>query len=127
MVNKIEDAELRNIILNINVTVDRIINTVEANPKKFKKSETFFDYYLPITLKAIINYDEIENQRLTSKDSTKFMIDTKEKIKTLQKAFEKLLSSLYQSDIVDMDAEMKVLDMMLKSDGLSNNEINNDK
>ena len=30
-------------------------------------------------------------------------------------------------DIVDMDAEMKVLDMMLKSDGLGTNEINNDK
>ncbi len=127
MITKIEDAELRNILSNINEMVDRIIYTVNANPKKFKKAETFFDYYLPITLRAVVSYDEIENQKLSSKDSVKFMADTKEKIKTLQTAFDKLLSSLYQSDIVDMDAEMKVLDMMLKSDGLSNNEINSDK
>ena len=127
MINKIEDMELRSYIASISTTSERIINTIQANPKKFKRAETFFDYYLPMTLKFITNYDEIENQRLTSKDSTKFMTDAKEKIKMLNQAFEKQLSSLYQTDIVDMDAEMKVLDMMLKSEGLSGNELNSDK
>lgn len=41
-------------------------------------------------------------------------------IKEANDSFKKLLDSLYQSDIVDADAEMKVFNTMLKSDGLSN-------
>ena len=127
MIKKIEDASLQQSIIEICGTTERIISSVESNPKKFKKAETFFDYYLPMTLKFVTNYDEIENQRLTSKESQKFMKDARDKIDLLNQAFQKQLSALYQTDIVDMDAEMKVLDMMLKSDGLGTNEINNDK
>ena len=35
----------------------------------------------------------------------------------LNEAFKKQLSNLYQSDMIDTDAEMKVFDTMLKSDG----------
>ena len=124
---QIEDRELQNYIIQICTTTDRIINTVNANPHKFKKAESFFDYYLPVTLKIIRRYDEIENQRLTSKDSQNFMIHTKELLAETNRAFDKQLSSLYQADIVDIDAEMKVFDMMLKADGLDSNSINNDK
>ncbi len=123
MIDKIEDAELREYINNICITTGRIIYTVEMNQHKYKKAETFFDYYLPMAIKIIKRYDEIENQRLNSADSKAFMGNTKSLLKETSKAFEKQLSSLYQSDIVDLDAEMKVFDAMLKSDGLGSNEI----
>ncbi len=127
MIKKIEDASMQVSIIEICETTERIIATVETSPKKFKRAETFFDYYLPMTLSFLNNYDNIENQKLTSKESIKFMNDAKSKIDLLNKAFQKQLSSLYQNDIVNMDAEMKVLDMMLKSDGLGVNEIGEDK
>ena len=37
-------------------------------------------------------------------------------------AFEKQLSNLYQSDMVDTDAEMKVFESMLKMDGFTENK-----
>ncbi len=127
MRKNIEDASLQQSIIEVSETAERIISTVQSSPKKFRRAETFFDYYLPMTLKFLNNYDEIENQRLVSSESKKFMQDAKEKIDLLNKAFQKQLSSLYQNDLVDMDAELKVLDMMLKSDGLSTNEISEDK
>ena len=36
-------------------------------------------------------------------------------------AFKNQLSNLYQSDIIDTDAEMKVFESMLKSEGYYNN------
>ena len=39
------------------------------------------------------------------------------KIKKINNAFKNQLSNLYQSDIVDTDAEMKVFEGMLKADG----------
>lgn len=127
MVDKVEDLELKDNIKEINISVARIIYTVEKNLSKYKKAETFFEYYLPVTIKILKRYDEIENQRLISNDSKKFMENTKNLIIETNKAYKKQLSSLYQSDIVDSDAEMKVFEMMLKADGLDSNEINSDK
>ena len=41
----------------------------------------------------------------------KMIADTK-------KAFETLLSNLYEKDIIDADADMKVYNIMLKADGI---------
>ena len=38
-------------------------------------------------------------------------------------AFNKILNNLYQSEIIDTDAEMKVFNSMLKSEGFSDNEL----
>ena len=64
--------------------------------------------------------DDIENQRLESKDSKKMMQSTKDIIEKINKSFKVQLSNLYQSDIIDTDAEIKVFEAMLNSDGFSN-------
>lgn len=124
IISKIDDPELSNMIKEINSTVSKIINTVETKPDKYKKCEKFFSYYLPVTIDILNRYDEIENQQLTTKDSEKFMSDTKKMVEKINGAFKKQLSSLYQSDMIDMDAEMKVFDTMLKSDGYNDDDFN---
>ena len=80
---------------------------------------SFFEYYLPVTLNILKKYDEIENQRLGSEDSKKFMVKTQNMIEKINTAFKNQLNGLYQSEIVDTDAEMRVLDNLLKADGYS--------
>ena len=117
MIPKIESNELVNNIKQINDTVTKIINTVEKKPEKYKVMSNFFNYYLPVTLNILKRYDEIENQKLTTQESQKFMKSAEEMIKNINEAFKKQLSNLYQSDMIDTDAEMKVFYSMLKSDG----------
>ena len=117
MVNKIEDAPLRQNIRDVSETIGKIIDTIEKNPKKHNKMNNFFEYYLPVTLNILNRYDEIENQRLNSEESRKFMMQTKNMMEKRNNAFKNQLANLYQSDIVDTDAEMKVFDSMLKVDG----------
>ncbi len=117
MVNKIEDAPLRQNIRDVSETIGKIIDTIEKNPKKYNKMNNFFEYYLPVTLNILNRYDEIENQRLNSEDSKKFMMQTKNMMEKINDAFNNQLANLYQSDIVDTDVEMKVFDSMLKADG----------
>ena len=45
------------------------------------------------------------------------MQNTAKILKATNKAFKKILNSLYQNDIVDADAEMKVFNSMLNADG----------
>ena len=118
MIPKIENKETRDNLKNINDTVNKILDTVEKNPKKAKKIDNFFDYYLPVLLKIVNRYDEIENQRLISTEGKSFIKKADKMIMETKGAFEMILSSMYQNDIIDADAEMKVYDMMLKADGI---------
>ena len=45
------------------------------------------------------------------------MQQTESMIEKINNAFKSQLSNLYQADIVDTDAEMKVFETMLKADG----------
>ena len=40
-------------------------------------------------------------------------------IRTIKKSFNEQLSNLYQADMIDTDADMKVFKTMLKTDGYS--------
>ncbi len=114
---QLEKPELIKNIRDICDTSDKILDTLSKKPEKMKQANNFLNYYLPATLSIIQRYDEIENQGLTTKESMKFMNSIEEKMDTTKIAFEKLLSALYQSDMVDTDAEIKVFEQMLKIDG----------
>ena len=121
MIPKIENIELRKSLNEINTTVTKIINTIEKNPEKEKKLKNFFDYYLPVTVKLVDRYDEIENQRINSKEEKSFNLTTEKTIKEINDVFKQFLNILYQSDMNDTDVEIKLLNSMLKADGISKN------
>lgn len=121
MINKVEDPDLQIDIRAIYQTSSKIINAVEKTPKKIKYVQTFFSYYLPETLKLLRKYDEIENQRL-GKSSHEFMARTRKMISKIKDAFNEQLAHLYQEDMIDTDADMKVFDSMMKSEGFDGND-----
>ena len=123
MIPKIDDDGIKKNLKEINDTVDKIIKTIEKNPEKEKKLKNFFDYYLPVTIKLVDRFDEIEDQNISSKDSKKFYENTSKTIEEIDSVFKKFLNSLYESDMLDTNVEIKVLNSMLKSDGLDSNSI----
>lgn len=127
MINKVEDKNVQNDLSEICKTIEKIISVVAREPEREKSIANFFDYYLPVLVKIVSRYDEIENQKLESSDSKKFMKSAAKMISEVNKSFQKILSSLYQEDIVDADAEMKVFNSMLKADGLDDSGINVEK
>ena len=122
-INLIEDENICNNLKEIYNSVNRIISTIKSNTKKIKHLDNFFDYYLPSTVKIVNRYDEIENQKLSSSAIKKLKNDTNKMIEEINDAFKNILNSLYESDIIDIDTDMKVFDAMLKSDGYDNNSL----
>jgi hypothetical protein len=126
MIPKINDEEMQNDLKDITTSSNKIINRIEENTLKNKTATKFMDYYLPVCVKIVSRYDEIEDQSLTSKDSKEFMQNTGKLLKATNKAFKKILNSLYQSEIIDADAEMKVFNTMLTADGFDEKLIEED-
>lgn len=123
LIPKVESVETRNNLTEIYETIIKILNTIQFNPKKAKQTNNFFDYYLPVLIKIVKKYDEVENQKLKSEEGKEFLVKADKMIKDTNKAFSNILASLYQNDIMDADAEMKVYNLMLKADGIAGNEI----
>ena len=122
VIPKIEDSKTKEHLKSITETIIKIIDTVFKNPKKIKKIRNFFDY-LPVLLNIVLRYDEIENQKLTTKEGKEFMASAEKMIAEADDAFKSLLSNMYQSDMIDIGAEMKVFNSMLASDGVLGSEI----
>ena len=117
MTTRIDDEEVKKDLEETTKSADKIINRIEESKLKNRTATKFMDYYLPVCVKIVGRYDEIENQSLTSRDSKEFMKNTGKLLKATNKAFRKILNSLYQSDIIDADAVMKVFNTMLSADG----------
>lgn len=120
---QIENSTIKTYLLKIHNNTKKIIDIIEKKPKKIKNIDNFFDYYLPVTVKIIDRYDEIENQNLTSKEIKNLTNSTINMLKLASDAFEKILNNLYHYEITDMSAEMKVFTDVLKADGFDENEL----
>lgn len=123
LIPKVEQETTRINLKEINETVSKIITVVENNPKKEKMLNNFFDYYLPVLIKIVNRYDEIENQKLISKEGKSFMTKADKMISDTNKSFKHILSNLYEDDIIDADADMKVYNLMMKADGIVEDNI----
>ena len=123
MIKLIEDEKIVNNLKEITDSVDKIIKTIETNPEKEKKLKNFFDYYLPVTVKIVDRFDEIENQKLTSTQIKKFNENTSNTISQINDVFKKFLNNLYDYEVSDTNVEIKVLNSMLKSDGLDKSSL----
>lgn len=117
VMNKIDDKELVRNIDEIHDTSAKIIDEISKNPSKLNKAQNFLNYYLPTTLKLLVTYDNMENQYLNTKEINKSMENTKQMIIKINQSLKMQLSNLFQSEIIDTDAEIKVFESMLKSEG----------
>ena len=105
-------------------TSRRIVETIKENPKKAKQISKFVDYYLPFTLNILTQYNKIEDQKLTSKESREFLIKVETMIKRVKEACESQLNNMYETDLVNTNADIKVFETMLKTDGLVDDNMN---
>lgn len=118
LISKVESEETKKNLTEIHNNVEKIVKTVEDNPNKANRLDNFFEYYLPVLIKIVNKYDEVENQQLEDKEGKQFMTKADKMIKDTNSAFKTILSNLYEKDIIDADADMKVYDLMLKADGI---------
>ena len=117
MCNVLEDGDLISNVKQICNKSYKILDIISKKPAKLDSAYNFLSYYLPVTIKILRQYDEVENNKLTSKDSKNFMIKVQNLIKNINMAFEKQLNNMYETEIINTEADIKVFETMLKTDG----------
>ena len=94
----------------------KIFREVEAHPEKQKQASTFFDYYLPTTLKLLGTYTEFEEAGIEGENLRQAKARIESIMDTLLQNFERQLDELYRSEAMDVDADIRVMENMLNRD-----------
>ena len=97
----------------------RIFAYQRQNPEEKGRLRSFLGYYLPTTLKILDVYAQMESQGADGENIRAAKARVEGMLDKVAQGFEMQLELLYQSDAMDVAADVEVLEQMLEKDGLS--------
>ena len=98
----------------------QIFDCVRKNPKKLSQIRQFLSYYLPTTIKLMEQYVTLQNQSLKTENITEGMQKIEDLLDKVIIAFQRQLDALFEADVVDITADIRVMEQMMASEGLTN-------
>ena len=113
------DPALRDKAARLETVAARIFALAEADPGKEDQLRKFVNYYLPTALKLLHTYAQLDGQGVDGENITKTKQSIERSLDLLVTAFENQLDKLFQSDALDVSADIAALEGMLNLDGLS--------
>ena len=91
--------------------------TMTAN-RRGQLSE-FFECYMPVIVKILNSYRRIENNKLKGGNAAETKAQISKIMPVIKKGFEKELDNMFTDEMVDITADVKVIESMLSKDGLA--------
>lgn len=98
----------------------QIFDCVRKNPKKLSQIRQFLNYYLPTTIKLMEQCVTLQNQSLKTENITEGMQKIEDLLDKVIIAFQRQLDALFEADVVDITADIRVMEQMMASEGLTN-------
>ena len=125
--DEIPGEEISAKISRMEAIVQRIFERAKAHPEIIPDLKKLMDYYLPMTIKLLNAYADMDRQPIQGDTirASKQEIDTT--LDTLNLAFEKLLDSVFQDTAMDVSSDISVLHTLLAQEGLTGNDFSNTK
>lgn len=115
----IANPELSRKIERIEELTAKIFRLLEERPEKAGELRRFMNYYLPQTLKILESYSKLEAQGIEGEN----IAEAKQKIEGMMDkvvdGYENQLDKLFAGDVLDISADLKVMESMLEKDGLT--------
>ena len=100
----------------------RIFELAKQDPGKRAQLRKFMDYYLPTALKLLNTYASLPAQDVQGENIADAKKNIERSMDLLVTAFENQLDKLFQSDALDVSADVAALEGMLNMDGLTGSD-----
>ena len=117
--DSIKDAKISADIDRLEDLSAKIFAQVKSDPSKLPQIRKFMDYYLPTALKLLNTYAQLSAQDVQGENITDARQSIEHSMDLLITAFENQLDKLFQSDALDVSADVAALEGMLNLDGLT--------
>lgn len=119
----IPGAEISEKIDRMERIIRRIFDRAEAHPEIVPDLKKLMDYYLPMTVKLLNAYADMDAQPYQGETIQASKREIEATLDTLNQAFEKLLDSVFMDTALDVSSDISVLNTLLAREGLLEDEI----
>ena len=99
--------------------VEQIFDRAEAHPEVVPDLKKLMDYYLPMTVKLLNAYADMDAQSVQGVTIQNSKREIEGTLDTLNLAFEKLLDDLFADTAMDVSSDISVLNTLLAQEGLT--------
>ena len=120
--DEIPGEEISGKIYRMEAIVQRIFQRAEAHPEIIPDLKKLMDYYLPMTVKLLNAYAEMDRQPVQGENIRKSKQEIDSTLDTLNQAFEKLLDSVFEDTAMDVSSDISVLNTLLAQEGLTGSD-----
>ena len=108
------DEVMQKILKDIIKISDKIYKEVVVNTDKLYKLDRFNNYYLITIQKIVKKYINLSKNKIRNSQNEEFFTKIEEFLKNVTLSFNNLYQSLYSDEIIDLDAEMQVMEKEMK-------------
>ncbi len=115
----IANPELSDKIDRIEELTAKILELAQERPEKAGELRRFMNYYLPQTLKILESYSKLEAQGVEGENIAEAKGKIEGMMDKLVDGYEAQLDKLFADDVLDISADLKVMERMLEKDGLT--------
>lgn len=112
-------------IAHIELLVQRIFQRAQAHPEIVPDLKKLMDYYLPMTVKLLNAYADMDSQPIQGETIVNSKREIEATLDTLTLAFEKLLDDLFVDTAMDVSSDISVLNTLLAQEGLTEDDFSN--
>lgn len=117
--DEIPGEEISAKIDRMEMIVRRIFARAEAHPEIIPDLKKLMDYYLPMTVKLLNAYADMDAQPTQGETISNSKQEIEATLDTLNLAFEKLLDDLFKDTALDVSSDISVLNTLLAQEGLA--------
>lgn len=109
-------------ISRMEMIVGQIFKRAKEHPDIIPDLKRMMDYYLPMTVKLLDAYEEMDAQPVQGDNIRSSKKEIEDTLDTLNDAFAKLLDSVFKDTAWDVSSDISVLHTMLAQEGLTKND-----
>ncbi len=118
----IPGEEITEKISRMEIIVRKIFERAETNPEVVPDLKKLMDYYLPMTVKLLNAYADMDKQPVQGENIQASKREIEGTLDTLNQAFEKLLDELFSDTAMDVSSDISVLNTLLAQEGLAGSD-----
>ena len=117
--DRIADKSVSDKIDRIEALTADIFQLIAEHPERADEIRRFMNYYLPTTFKLLESYSLMEKQRYQGENIRASRAQIEKVLDQIIKAIERQQDKLFQSQALDVETDITVLNTMMSADGLT--------
>lgn len=116
---RISKPEVAAKVCEIRELTQKLYDDVRKDPGDFKPARRFLDYYRPTTETLLTRYVELQNSTVDAQNIESAKQRIENMLDSIITAYGKELNSLYENDLVDITADIQVMEKKMAAEGLT--------